>query len=116
MERGEVQAQTTCEVLQELAHVRARRRTRRDAAWFATACAALSAPVLVVDADDLRAGLVLFERASSWGAFDCVLAATAQRRSAAGLVSPDAASSRVRRLRHLDPGDPGFSSAVRAPS
>lgn len=112
---GEVQARTTSEVIQEFAHVRARRRSRRDAAQLAGSYADLLAPLLPVDADDLGEGMALFERSDSLGAFDCVLAAAARRRSADAIVSADTAFATVRGLRHLDPGDPDFAAALRSP-
>lgn len=97
---------TTVEVIQELAHVRARRRGRADATQVASDYAELLAPLLVVDADDLRAGLELFKRHDDLGAFDCVLAAVAVRRGADVLVSADRAFASVNGLRHLDPAAP----------
>lgn len=113
VEGGEVRATTTVEVIQELAHVRARRRGRRDGRRLAASYAALFAPLLTVDGDDLEDGLALFERSEELGAFDCVLAATTIRRGARALVSADRGFGAVRGLRHLDPADPEFSSALR---
>ncbi|MGH9188351.1 MAG: type II toxin-antitoxin system VapC family toxin [Acidimicrobiales bacterium] len=114
VEAGAVRATTTVEVVQEFAHVRARRRPRRDAATLARSYTDLFAPLLPVEADDLRAGLKLFERTESLGPFDAVLAATALRRGANGLASADAGFGDVRGLRHLDPADPGFAAQLGA--
>ena len=100
---GVLAATTTVEVIQEFAHVRSRRRGRADAARVATAYSELLAPLLVVDADDLRAGLDLFDQAKDLGAFDCVLAAVAVGRGAGALVSADGAFGGVEGLRHVDP-------------
>lgn len=105
---GEVTATTTVEVVQELAHVRARRRERRDAVSLARSYAALLAPLVAVDGGDLDAGLDLFERHSRLGAFDAVLAAVALRRGATALVSADRGFGGVPDLRTLDPGAPDF--------
>ncbi len=88
---GEVPATTTVEVLQEFTHVRARRRDRADAARLARDYLDLLSPVLVVSEDDLQEGLRLYARCGRLGAFDGVLAATAARANAAGIVSADAA-------------------------
>lgn len=105
---GRLRATTTVEVVQEFAHVRARRRTRRDAAALALSYADLFAPLLSVVADDLADGFALFERSGSLGPFDAVLAATARRRGCQALVSADAAFAGIRGLRHLDPGRADF--------
>ncbi len=103
---GTVAATTTVEVIQELAHLRASRRGRADAAGLARDYAALLAPLLVVAEQDLRAGLDLFEGHDDLGAFDAVLAATAIRNDVAGLVSTDRAFANVDGLTHIDPASP----------
>lgn len=108
VEAGSLTASTTVEVVQEFCHVRARRRGRSDAAALARAYADLFAPLVVVDHDDLTAGLDLYGRIEELGAFDAVLAATAHRRDAEGLVSADAAFGELDGLRHLDPAAAGF--------
>lgn len=106
--QGDLPLTTTPEVIQEFAHVRARRRSRRDAAELAGAFATLCAPLLVVDADDLEAGIRLWVRTPGLGPFDAVLAAAAQRRGARALVSADRVFAAVRGLRHVNPADPHF--------
>lgn len=77
------------EAVEEFTHVRARRRGRVDAAELARAYADLLAPLLVVDADDLREGLRLFEEDATPGSSDAVRAAgRAGRRAAARAVRP----------------------------
>ncbi len=88
---GRLPATTTVEVLQEFAHVRARRRDREDAARHMRDYLDLLAPLLIVGEDDLGDGLRLYARSDRLGAFDAVLAATAARAGAAALVSADAA-------------------------
>jgi predicted nucleic acid-binding protein len=101
VEAGRLRATTTPEVIQEFVHVRARRRPRADAADLGRAFATLLSPLISPDEDDLRLGLELFRASESLGAFDGVLAATALRRAADGLVSADAAFGGVAELRHL---------------
>ncbi len=74
---GRVTATTPAEAIQGFVHVRARRRTRRDAAELGRSYAELLSPLLAVSADALAHGLRLFERHQSLGAFDAILAATA---------------------------------------
>lgn len=109
---GDVEATTTVEVIQEFAHVHARRRDRRAVARAARSFAELLAPLLVVDPGDLAAGLDLFERRDSLGAFDAVLAAVALARGADALVSADRAFATVPRLRHVDPGTPEIGALI----
>lgn len=106
---GALAATTTVEVIQEFAHVRARRRTRADAARLARDYAELLSPLLVVGEDDLRAGMALFERHAAVGAFDAVLAATAIAQHAEALVSTDRALSAVDGVRHLVPDTDGVA-------
>jgi predicted nucleic acid-binding protein len=102
--RGELAATTTVEVIQEFVHVRARRRSRADARITATRFVDLLSPLVEPNADDLLAGLALFERHESLGAFDGVLAATVLNRvQLSGLMSADRAFADVEGLRLLDP-------------
>lgn len=108
VQEGAVSATTTVEVLQEVTHVRTRRRGRADAAHLARDYADLLAPLLPVGADALRRGLTLFERHARLGAFDAVLAAASMDAEAQALVSADAAFAEVVGLRHLTPDDPAL--------
>lgn len=104
---GRLAATTTVEVLQEFAHVSARRRDRADAATQTALYATLLAPLVSVDADDLTQGLQLFREHERLGAFDAVLAAAALRREhITGLLSADRAFGAVGELDHIDPADP----------
>lgn len=103
---GAVDATTTVEVIQEFAHVRARRRGRADAAALAADYAQLLAPLLPVTADDLRHGLGIFERNERLGAFDAVLVAVAARH-ATTLVSADAAFAEAPGITHVHPDAAG---------
>lgn len=110
---GEIRATTTPEVIQELAHVRARRRDRADAVRVARDFAALFSPLLVVHPEDLDAGLELFAR-TPLGAFDAVLAATARRSGCQLLLSADRAFGGVDELRVANPAEADFFTRVRA--
>jgi len=112
VEAGDVRATTTIEVVQEFAHVRARRRGRADAAELAAAYAELLSPLLVVEERDLVEGLRLFERHEPLGAFDCVLAAAARSVGSAALVSADGAFAKVPRLRHVFPDAEGIDALL----
>src|ERR1035437_10206826 len=78
---GTIEATTTVEVLQEFAHVRARRRTRDDAINL-TRLYAVALDPIVTTAADLDAGLSLLGQHPELGAFDAVLVAGAVARRA----------------------------------
>jgi predicted nucleic acid-binding protein len=85
---GAIEATTTVEVLQELTHIRAQRRSREDAAALVRHFLVAFDP-LQTTPEDLARGLDLFERHALLGAFDCMLAAVAIGRDAEALVSAD---------------------------
>jgi uncharacterized protein len=103
---GRLAATTTPEVIQEFAHVRARRRGRADAAHLGRQFADLLSPLLSVGRSDLHRGLRIFEEHSSLGSFDSVLAGVAQREAAEALISTDHAFGTVKGLRYVDPASP----------
>ncbi len=105
---GEVTATTTIEVIQEFAHVRARRRDRKDAAGLTRHYIELLSPLLVVEEPDLREGMRLFEESAGIGAFDAVLAAAAHAAGADALVSADSGFSAVANIRHVTPDADGI--------
>ena len=105
---GRVDATTTIEVIQEFVHVRARRQGRADAAKAGRNYAELLAPLLVMPAAVVDAGLRIFERTASLGVFDSFLAATALASGADALVSADLGFSAVSRLTHVVPGSVEF--------
>jgi uncharacterized protein len=100
----ELPATTTAEVIQEFAHVRARRRGRKDAASLARSYAQVLSPLLTVRQVDVERGLDLFEEHSAVGAFDAVLAASAIAAGARALVSSDRAFAAVPELPYLGLG------------
>lgn len=106
--RGRLPASTTPEVIQEFAHVRSRRRTRRDAAELARSYAVLLSPLMSTSERALERGLRLFERHSGLGAFDAVLAAIAIEEGAEALISADTSFGEVRGLRWVRPAGPKF--------
>jgi uncharacterized protein len=107
-----VEATTTVEVVREFVHVRARRRGRLDAAALGRDYAELLAPLLSLTADDLGAGLALFERADDLGAFDAVLAAAAARTGASALVSADDDFASIREISHVVPDAGGIAALL----
>lgn len=62
-----LEAATTIEVIQEFAHIRARRRSRADAVALARHYAA-ALSLIVVREEDLALGLTLYERYPALGA------------------------------------------------
>jgi hypothetical protein len=109
---GTVRATTTVEVIQEFAHVRARRRSRPEAASRARDYAVGLWPLARPEHEDLLEGLDLFGRSKSLGPFDAVLAATARRRGWA-LASADRSFGRVDGLVYLSPSSSTFLDQVR---
>ena len=108
---GAIEATTTVEVLQEFAHVRARRRTREDAVNLTRLYLVALNPI-VTTAADLDAGLALFEQQLELGAFDAVLAAVALNRGADALVSANRAFASVPNLPWIDPATAAIDRLV----
>jgi len=106
---GRIEAATTPEVIQEFAHVRARRRDVADAAALGRDYAELLSPLLVVGREQLDRGLALFESVPGIGAFDAVLAATAIDADAVRLVSADRAFSGIEGIDHVFPDAEGIA-------
>ena len=111
---GRVEGTTTVEVIQEFVHVRARRQGRAEAAKSARSFADLLAPLLISQEATVEAGLRIFGRSKSLGAFDAFLAATALESGADALVSADQAFTSVARLTHVVPGTPAFERLLAA--
>lgn len=105
-------ATTTSQVVQEFAHVYARRRTRAEAVAHARDYVRLLGPLLVTDEQSLHGGLDAFELSPRLGAFDAVLAATARRAGARALVSADTAFGTVEGLPWVAPGSPGWAAEL----
>lgn len=96
-----VGATTTPEVLQEYAHVRARRRDRDDARAQAERFGALLAPLTVVNSRDVLEGLRMWSLTPSLGAFDALVAAVAMTHGWA-VVSSDQGFGSVDGLEWID--------------
>lgn len=109
---GAVRATTSVEAIQELVHVRARRRDREDAAALGRDYAELLSPLLEVDRDCFVTGLKIFEGTESVGAFDAVLAAAAAAAGATALVSADGGFADVPNLSHVFPDAAGVASLL----
>lgn len=105
---GEVSLAVTIEVLQEFAHVRARRCGRVEAAALAREWTHLACPVLRPDEEDLLVGLNLWEEHPDLGCFDAILAATALRNADGLLASADRSFGDVAGLTWLDPARGDF--------
>lgn len=106
--RKAIEATTTPEVIQEFAHVRARRDGRSRAVSDARGLVSILGPLLLVDGAMLSLGLRIYEETPGLGSFDAVLAAAAAFASAEALVSADRGFAEVKGLRHLDPATPDF--------
>ncbi len=109
---GRVRATTSAEALQEFVHVRARRRTRRDAVALGRAYVELLSPLLAIDEDAVLGGLRLFERLPRLGAFDAILAAAAIRSEAQALISADGAFGGVHGLHWIDPASSALTKLL----
>jgi predicted nucleic acid-binding protein len=107
-----VEATTTVEVIQEFMHVRARRRDRADAASLGRDYAELLSPLISPTVDDLNAGLSLFERTETLGAFDAVLAVCAARAGLTAIVSADGGFARLAEIEHIVPDRAGLSTLL----
>lgn len=105
--QGSLRGSTTIEVIQEFAHIRARRRPRADAAAVARDYAEGLQPLIRPGLEELIDGLDLFSQTAELGAFDAVLAATARHRDVP-LASADRAFRSVVGLTYLDPTSPSF--------
>lgn len=103
-QRRAIEATTTVEVIQEFMHLRARRRTRDDAAALALSFTD-AFDVLSTSAEDLRVAADLFTRQERLGAFDAMLAAVAIRVRAEAIVSADRAFADIGVLRWIDLAD-----------
>lgn len=107
-----VSATTTTEVVQEFAHVWARRRGRQAAGVVGRQYAELLSPLLRPDEDSLRHGLSLFQQHSPLGAFDACLAASALAAGANAFVSADHAFAAVPGLPHVVPDEDGVAGLL----
>jgi hypothetical protein len=112
---GTILATTTIEVIQEFAHVRARRRDLKDAAELARDYIELLSPLLIVEETDLREGLRLFGEGTGLSSFDAVLAAVAHAAGAEALVSADTGFSGIAVIHHVVPDADGVRGLLAPP-
>lgn len=109
---GTLSATTTPEVIQEFAHVLARRRPREQVLPVANDFAELLAPLRCSDEDHLADGLELWRRYETLGAFDAVLATVALDSKYATLVSADQAFAQIPGLHHVLPDENGIADLI----
>lgn len=109
---SEIRATTTAHVVQEFAHVRARRRDRSDAAEHALDVLRLLSPLLPVGEQNVRDGLAMWLKSPALGAFDCVLAAAAIASGAEALVSADRAFAQLHEVVHVLPSTQGVAGLL----
>lgn len=96
-----VDATTSLGVIEEFAHVAARRRGRADAVGLARQFVRLLRPLRVEEAEDLDLGLTLFERHAKLGSFDALLAAVAINHGDT-ILSPDTGFADVPDLQYAE--------------
>lgn len=110
---GDLQGEASADLLQELAHQRARRTGERISAVEATKHVAKLAWWHPVEPDDVHRGLNLFSAYSDLGARDAVFAALALNRGIDAILSTDRAFDAVLGLERIDPADePAVSTLV----
>jgi len=109
---GRIDAATTIAVLQEFAHIRARRRSRADAVDL-TRRFAQTLVLIDVGPEALEMGMQLFARHPRLGAFDAVLAGAGIHHRVEALMSADRAFGAIgEQLRHVDPSTPALDSLL----
>jgi uncharacterized protein len=99
---------TSPAVLQEFAHVFARRRSREEAVRHGRRWLTLLSPLVTTTPEDVPVALRLFERHERLNSFDAFLAAVALREQASALVSADRAFAGVPKLPFVELGSPDF--------
>jgi uncharacterized protein len=87
--RGTITARTTSQVIMEFAHVRGRRRNRKDAASLARDFSDLLGPLEPTTAPDVSTAVTLWQENPQIGTFDALLLAVAVRTGAEAIVSED---------------------------
>ena len=93
--RGTITARTTSQVIMEFAHVRGRRRNRKDAASLARDFSDLLGPLEPTTGPDVSTAVTLWQKNPQIGTFDALLLAVAVRTGAEAIVSEDAGLARV---------------------
>lgn len=111
--RRDIEAETSVEILQEVVHVRRRRKGGPDAAARAREILAWDLPVHEFDVDDLERALSLIERDDSLPVRDAVHAAMALNREIDAVLSTDRDFDRIDGLARIDPADARAVEALR---
>jgi predicted nucleic acid-binding protein len=100
---GRLECATTIDVIQEFAHVYARRRPRTEAVTLAHRYAE-ALPLAVTDPSDLQRGLDLYEAHEALRCSDAVLAAVSLNHGLDGVASAERAFGTVPGLHWISPG------------
>ena len=111
--RREIAGETSVEILQEVVHVRRRRRGSADAAARAREILAWDLPVHEFDVDDLERALGLVARDDSLSIRDAIHAAMALNREIRTVLSTDRDFDRIEALNRIDPADGEAVGALR---
>jgi uncharacterized protein len=102
---GQLPGETSVEILQEVVHVRRRRKGGSDAAARAREILAWELPVHEFDVDDLERALGLIDRHEGLPVRDAVHAAMALNREIDAVLSTDGDFDLVEGLARIDPAD-----------
>jgi predicted nucleic acid-binding protein len=102
---GDLQGEASADLLQELAHQRARRIGDRAEAAAAARHVSKLAWWHPVEPNDVQRGIDLFEAHPALDARDAVLAALAINRGIEAILATDRAFDGIERLRRIDPAD-----------
>lgn len=111
--RGELRGETSVEILQEVVHVRRRRKGGPDAAARAREILAWDLPVHEFDVDDFERALDLIERDGSLPVRDAVHAAMALNREIDAVLSTDRDFDRIDGVARVDPTDAAAVETLR---
>ncbi|HEV2753084.1 MAG TPA: type II toxin-antitoxin system VapC family toxin [Solirubrobacteraceae bacterium] len=102
---GQLEGETSVEVVQEVAHVRARRLGLVDAVARGRWALALGLSVHAVEARDLERAFDLLEQVAGGHIRDALHAATALNRGVTSILSADRAFDAFPGVRRVDPTD-----------
>ena len=103
--KGDIDAVTSSEVLQEVLHVRTRRVDLNDGIRAARSAAAMVAEVLPVTGDDVLAACKVLERHPQIGARDALHVAVMKACRIHTLISVDKDFDAIREIKRVDPKD-----------
>ena len=103
--KGEIDAVTSSEVLQELLHLRTRRVSLHDGIQAARSAAAMVAEVLPVRGDDVLAACKILEKHPQMSARDALHVAVMKASRVHILISVDKDFDAVKDIKRVDPND-----------